>query len=329
MWEATEISTVFEKIRPWPWRKVVIGATISFLLASTVSTLIGYLLMSHTTMSKSDNSNELVEASWSRGATLTKSEVDKILDRNIFNSEGLIGDVDPNAPSNGIQAQKTQLPVKVIGIIYGGTPTSGLAMIENTQKHTVNSFLVGDILAPEATIFEIHIDQILIDNQGRKEYAMLEEPELRRSTRKGKSTRPAKGIDAPLSLGGSGYAVEPPPESFKEDGFERKGNQVQMTQQYKARLLGEDFANVLQDAKASPNMVDGVLKGWKLDRIRKNSIYEKFGMQNGDIVEEINGRALSDAGQAIKTMQGLKDEPDLDFKINRNGQIINLSAKVQ
>lgn len=327
MWEASEISVWIEKMRPWPWRKVAIGATISFLLASSVSTLIGYLLMDHTTMQKTLTAAEVADGAWSRGPTLSKSEIEKILDRNIFNSEGLIGDVDPNNTSGGPQAQKTQLPVKVIGIIYGGNPTAGLAMIENTQKHTINSFLVGDLIAPDATVFEIHIDQILIENQGRREYALLEEPELRRSTRKGKTK--SKGLDSPISLGGSGYAFEPPPESFKEEGFERKGNQIEMTAQYKNRLLTDDFANVLQDAKASPNLVDGVLKGWKLDRIRKNSVYEKFGLQNGDIILEINGIALSDAGQAIKTLQNLRNEAELDFKVNRNGQSQNINAKVR
>lgn len=326
MWDTADISIWVEKIRPWPWRKMAVVTTVTFLLASAMSTVIGYMLMGHTTMTKSDASGDHVDASWGRGATLTKSEVDKILERNIFNSEGQTGDVDPTAQANGVQAQKTQLPVKVIGIIYGGSPTAGLAMIENTQKRTVSSFLVGDILAPEATVFEIHADQILIDNQGRREFAMLEEPELRRSTRKGK---PKAKTDGPISLGGSGYAVEPPPDSFKEDGFERKGNAIEMTSQYKSRLLTEDFANVLQDAKASPNLVDGVLRGWKLDRIRKNSIYEKFGMQNGDIVEEINGVVLSDASQAVKTLNSLRNEPDLEFKITRNGQKLTLSAKVR
>lgn len=326
MLEMNEISVWVEKIRPWPWKKMATGATISFLLASAVSTLIGYMLMDHTTMRKTETVNTVNEVTVAQGPTLNKAAIDKILERNLFNSEGLIGDVDPNEPT-GSKAVKSQLPIRITGIIYGGTPTNGLVMIENTQKHTVNSFLVGDILAPEATVVEIQIDQILIDNQGRLEYAVLEEQELRRSTRKGK--KQPKAIDNSASLGGSGYALEPPPETFKEDGFERKGTQIEMTQQYKNRLLTEDFANVLQDAKASPNLVDGVLRGWKLDRIRKNSIYEKFGMQNGDIIEEINGVALSDASQAIKTLQSMRNESELDFKVTRNGQKMNLSAKVR
>jgi type II secretion system protein C len=130
-------------------------------------------------------------------------------------------------------------------------------------------------------------------------------------------------------LTGSGYATDAPPENYREEGFERKGNNIEVTSEYKNRLLSVDFANVLQDAKASPNMVDGVLKGWRMDRIRKSSFYEKAGMQNGDVVEEINGVVLSDAGQSIKLLQGMKNESEFDIKINRNGQRMILNMKVR
>ena len=57
------------------------------------------------------------------------------------------------------------------------------------------------------------------------------------------------------------------------------------------------------DAKARPNMVNGVLKGFELTRIREDSIYEKAGFQNGDIVEEINGIPLKDAVSSIRLLK--------------------------
>ena len=135
--------------------------------------------------------------------------------------------------------------------------------------------------------------------------------------------------EAPTTLGGSGYATEPPPESYKEEGFERKGTSIEMSSEYKNRLLTADFAAVLQDAKASPNVVNGVLKGWKLDRIRKGSIYEKAGVQNGDVIMEINGVMLNDAAQSIKHLQGLRNESELDLSLDRGGTKLNFNFKVR
>lgn len=102
-----------------------------------------------------------------------------------------------------------------------------------------------------------------------------------------------------------------------------------MTSEYKSRVLSTEFANVLQDAKASPNMIDGVLRGWRMDRIKKNSFWDKSGIQNGDVIEEINGVVLTDAGQSIKTLQSFRNESEVDIKLNRNGQRITLNLKVR
>ena len=327
MWELTNVTTFVERIRPLPWRPIVIVATVSFLSASAVSTLLGWLLMNHTaTSSVRDTASDTASFSIATGPTLTKADIDRILDRNIFNSAGGVADLDAPAEDAGGAIAKTSLPIKVTGIIYGGDPKSGIAMIENTQKRSVNSFLVGDPLTPDATVKEVLVDRIIIENQGRNEYAILEEAEVRRSSRKGKKG-PTK--ETPTTLGGSGYATEPPPESYKEEGFERKGTAIEMSTAYKNQLLTQDLSSVLQDAKASPNIVAGTLKGWRLDRIRRGSIYEKAGIQNNDVVTEINGVMLNDAAQAIKYLNGLRNESELDVAIERNGVKLNFNIKAR
>jgi type II secretion system protein C len=312
VFEFENLNYYINKVRPWPWR-MALGVTVaSFLVASLVSSIIGWWLMGQTGLGVGRTEAVYEGLNLQPAIGLAKVAVEKVLERNIFNSEGLMGDVDGAEP--GTQMSKTQLPVKVQGIIYGGNPFNGIAMVENTQSKTVNSFMVGDQLAPDAKVLEIQRDMILIDHKGRKEFSPLEEVELRRSSRTGGTK---KKSNTPESLTGSGYSTEAPPENYKEEGFERKGTNIELTSEYKNRLLTTDFANVLQDAKASPNMVDGALKGWRMDRIRKNSFYEKAGIQNGDVVEEINGVVLSDAGQSIKLLNQLRNESEIDMKINQ------------
>ena len=324
MFETETIIRYVERVRPWPWRAMVAVTVASFLIASIISALLGWIFIGRVGKYESRSYDDIETIMIYPSESATKAAVSKILERNIFNSEGSTGDVDPNA--DGPQMAKTQLPIKVIGIIYGGTPFNGIAMVENTQSRTVNSFMVGDQMSPEAKLLEIQREIIIIDNQGRKEYAAIEEVELRRSTRRGGGK---KSPSSPASLAGSGYTTESPPESFKEEGFERKGGNIEMTAEYKSRLLTTDFASVLQDAKASPNLVDGVLRGWRMDRIRKNSFWEKSGIQNGDVIEEINGVALTDAGQSVKTLQSFRNESEVDIKVNRNGQRVILNLKVR
>jgi type II secretion system protein C len=322
------LATIQEKLKDTPWRGGLAVLGVSFLCASIVSTVLAKIFLPD------------VAAPGARGgpggavfnvppptASLSQQALDLILKRNIFNSEGpadagTAQKPDENQPLTA-EAVKTDLPIKLLGTIYGGDPYSGIAIVENTGKRTINSFMVGDSLARDASVKEVRRERIIIDRNGRLEYADVERPEPPKNRRERKTARPA------AVAGISPIATEPPPPTFKEEGFERKGNDISMAQAYRQKLLTTDFTKVLQDAKASPNMVGGELKGFVLTRIRKDSIYEKAGLQNNDIVEEVNGVPLTDVAQAIKLLNSLRNESRIDVRVNRGGTTTTLNMNVQ
>lgn len=322
-----DFSKVLGKVEAWPWKASLIVIGVSFLLASILSTVVSQILMP-------SEGKSLYKIPAGTGtitipnpaSSLNQAGVDVIIKRNIFNSEGGTEDKVDKGPVQQQQIAeiaKSDLPVKLLGTIFGGDPFSGIAMVENTSKRTVNSFMVSDTLTPQAVIREIHKERIIIENNGRMEYIEIERQQLTRSKRRSK--QPA----VPAATGIAPIATEPPPSSYKEEGFERKEKEISMTQAYRNKLLTADFTKVLQDAKASPNIVDGELKGFTLTRIRKDSIYEKAGLQNDDIVEEINGIPLTDTSQAIKLLQSLRNESEIEVRINRGGSVqrYNLSVR--
>jgi len=320
-----DIETIAKRLAPLPWRKIAVALGGAFLFATVVSTIVAFIL-APTDPQKILGSEKPAVTVTIPDPTVTfdQSVVDEILKRNIFNSEGKIDDEKGRAKT-GEELAVTDLPVHVIGIIYGGDPYTGIALVENTAKKTSNSFLVGDQVEADATLDRIEIDRIiLLRADGRKEIAILDRQDIVRSSRKKGRARP-KG-----EAGGErGFATEAPGEAFKEPGFDRKGGNIEMSLDYKNKLLSTDFAQVLQDAKASPNVVDGELKGFKLDRIRSDSIYQKAGLQNGDVVEEINGIPLTDTSQAIKLLQSLRNEADIEVRFSRSGAKQNLNMKVK
>ena len=312
-----DFSKVLGKVSDWPWKTGLAVVGCAFLLSTILSTVISQILMP-----AEDKSlfKESVGASSitipNPTSSLNQGGVDAIVRRNIFNSEGAIGD-KTDAPTKQqeqvTEVVKSDLPVKLVGTIYGGDPFSGIALVENTTKRTINSFMISDSLAKDAVIKEIHKERIIIDNNGRLEFIEVDQQQLTRSKRR------KKAAPAVASTGVAPLATDPPPSSYKEEGFERKDREMSMTQAYRNKLLSTDFTKVLQDAKASPNVVDGELKGFILTRVRKDSIYEKAGLQNDDIVEEINGIPLTDTSQAIKLLQSLRNESEIELRINRGG----------
>lgn len=331
------VAKIFGKWSSVPWRPSLIVIGASFLIASVINTMIAHVFLTkEANAGKGAAASKPVDAVSSASfnvptpaASLSQNGVDLILKRNIFNSEGAATDEtkkddDANKGPQTQEAVKSDLPVKLIGTIYGGDPYSGIALVENSTKKTTNSFMVGDTLTKESIVKEIHKERIIIDRSGRLEYIEVDRQELSRSKRKKKAKEPAVANNAIGQL-----ATEPPPNAFKEDGFERKEREMVMTSAYKQKLLTSDFTKVLQDAKASPNMVDGELKGFLLTRIRKDSIYEKAGLQNDDIVSEINGIPLTDTAQAIRLLQSLRNEAEIEIRIVRGGAPMNFTMQVK
>ncbi len=253
-----------------------------------------------------------------------------ILDRNLFNREGTLGDSELNEggkkeePDEQDKILATKLPLQLMGVIFGGKPNVGLALIENKEKKRTTSYLVGDNVFKGAILREVYETRVILENNGRREYLALVVKEIQRSTRNRKS----KPVSADPTL--RPLATGPVAETFKEEGFERHGMTIQLTGQYKENLLGPQFSQVLQDAKAEPNMVGGELMGFKLTRIRESSIWQKAGFQSGDIVHEINGIPLRDAASAIKLLQSLRNEAaEIEVRVQRGNDFSNMNISIQ
>lgn len=303
-------------------------AVASFILASMLSLYLSFALLpvgKSTRPSKRETGSEVVRT---EGKKLNKADIDIIVGRNIFNSEGKLGDSieggGARGPRAGDKLVKSDLPLKLTGVISAGDPYNGLAMFENTDKKKISSYMVGDSIQDGVELSEIYDDRVILLRNGGREYIEISKFEMPSGRRKG----PARQGNGPLAL--DRIASRAPPEAYREEGFERKGSTIKLTEEFKRNLLSPDrLTKVLQDAKAEPNMVGGELKGFKLTRIRENSDYEKAGFQNGDIVEEINGIPLRDAGGAIKLLNQLKNEKEIEVRVNKNGVITTMSIQIQ
>ncbi|MEZ4741096.1 MAG: type II secretion system protein N [Bdellovibrionota bacterium] len=309
-----------------PWKGMVIVLSLAFASATILSIFIGKFILPNQSIKRTTVQQNSVFTP-ALQASLNRTEIKSIVTRNIFNAEGKTGEEtpDPNAVKKNLggDAVETTLPLKLQGVIFGGDPNSGIALVEDTTQKSINSFMVGDTIASAATVMQIFEDRIIIDHDGSKEFLKLIQPELVRTRRK--KTAANKSVKSGLSP----IAVKPPPDTYKEEGFERSKEKIVMSSSFKQRMLSGDFAKVLQDAKAEPNMVGKELVGFRLTRIRQDSIYEKSGLRNGDIITEVNGIPLSDTGQAINTLRSLKNESFIEIRVNRNGSFFNISIEVR
>lgn len=301
----------------------VLGLGYTIIVTFTLSFMLSMLGMKYI-LSKPEKVSIIAAELITPTQTLfSENEFNQVIERNIFNITGEVPKEDMAKKEKVIakdEIKKTDLPLKLLGIIYSGDPSSGMAVIEQAKERIVESFFVGDFLIGDATLFEVHEKKIIIDRGEYKEFLTVEEPELRTDSR---NITKAKVQDS------SKYALDEPPNEYREDGFERIGNEVTLSKEYRQKLLSTEFAKILQDVKAVPHFENNELKGYRMTKLKEGSIYQKMGLQANDIIKEINGFVLDDASQVLKYLQSLRAEQDFEIEVLRSGktQVIHLQVQ--
>ncbi len=239
---------------------------------------------------------------------IRESDFKIILKRNLFNSEA-----SAEEGSQVCEFTKSSLPVKVMGIIYGGRGDRSLAVVQASLTQEWDTFVIGESIPGDALIQDIEYDRVIIKRGQCLEFLELEKPEPY----------------VPKNRKSKVETAEVSGDEYREDGFERVGDKANISRQWLDKVLSVDFAKTLQDAKANPYMEGNEIKGFSLEKIHANSVYEKLGLKNGDIVTEINGIPLNDASRAIQTLNAMKQESQISLKVKRDKQDVNYQVNVK
>ena len=245
-----------------------------------------------------------------------------IWNRNLFNSEQKDEVAKEAVSENTCQPVMADLPLKFTGVIFGGSKETSLVLLESTATKQSDTFLLNDTVPGDSKIVDISRDRVFFLREGNAcpEYLELQQP-------------PAPKRRVPnlaRSRQDRGVVVSDSQYEFSESGFTRaRDGNIVADRRWVDKALTTDFTKTLQDAKASPHVVNGDVKGFVLTRIRPDSVYEKMGFQDGDVVEQINGIDLNDAGRAIQTLNSLKNENAIELMVKRNGVAVPLKIQVK
>jgi general secretion pathway protein C len=128
---------------------------------------------------------------------------------------------------------------------------------------------------------------------------------------------------------GSGPGTRPATDAAATTGIRQvQPNQWVLDKQEVTAALG-NLSQLLTKARVVPNFVDGKPDGFKIMSIAPDSLYAKIGLQNGDVLQQINGVEIKDPENFMRVFQQLKDEPRiaLDFVRNNRRESFNYEIR--
>jgi type II secretion system protein C len=206
-------------------------------------------------------------------------------------------------------ATAESLGFEIIGNIVQKDPTKNVVLVKETASGKVQAFRAGYAIMEKFRIVSIDSQFIVVLNGSDKTKVLKDK---------------FSGAGGAVA---SNSAIKRFPDSYSEDGFERKGGKVSMTAMYRDKIVKEDMSKILMQVTAQPYMHNGKIKGFQLSQMDPGSIFEKGGFRDNDVITSINGIQLDSVAGAIKLLNSLKEATSIDVVIERDGaeQDMNLS----
>jgi general secretion pathway protein C len=238
----------------------------------------------------------------------------------------------PAAPQNchdrSSAPVRSQLRAALVAGVVADNPRSSMASITDLNTRETRVYGVGDsILGASLISVEKLRDPrdatgagftvaAIVCNNGQKEYIDFDE---------------SGGAGGPSPMPPPAYV--PPPSSGPQQASAVDGVRKVNDNRYevKKKYIDDTLANlnaVATQARIVPSFKNGVANGFKLFSIQPNSLYSAIGVENGDVIQRINGYEINSPDKALEVYQKLRESSHITIDIERNGQIVRKEYNV-
>ncbi len=201
--------------------------------------------------------------------------------------------------------------LQLVGAIVSAR--GGVALVKNRNTSEIKAFKTGEDVYKMGTLLSVDRAQmILVENDGQM--TMISN-----------------------KLGGMSVSQAPKQpkvivsaaDRYAEEGFQRIGTRIDVDGRYRDRLIREELPNILMQASSEPVVINGEITGFRIFQFDQNSIFHKLGLQDGDVVREINGIPLNNVARTIQFLNGLREENRVQVNVLRNGSPVTLELNVR
>lgn len=234
-------------------------------------------------------------------------------------------DAAPPGPKNCSDVRaapvRTSLRAQLVVGVVSERPEWSIATIADLATRETRIYGVGDRLQG-ATLLAVQKMRdprdatgagfkvvAVVCNAGQKEYIDFDQSE-----------------GAPAAIGFSprpGVAEGEGPAADTAGAGVRKLSENQY--EIQKRVVDQSLSNlntIATQARIVPNFKNGVANGFKMFSIQPGSLYSSIGIENGDVIQRINGYEINSPDKALEIYQKLREASHLTIDLERNGHVI-------
>jgi len=222
-----------------------------------------------------------------------------LISYNIIPERNLFGSINKAAGERYIdidELESTKLNLVLMGTVYG-IGELDCAVIEDKDNRKQELFRVGDTVA-SATVVRIMRGMVVLHVDGKDEILAMEV----------KDSENMPGVTERTDSGSKNSII------------------VRKSEIDEAM---KDMGKILTQARIRPYFSAGKSDGFIINRIKKGSIFQKMGMQNGDIIQGVDGQPIKSPDEMLELYNGLKSGSAINLDIKRKGEAQSLEYVFQ
>jgi general secretion pathway protein C len=224
----------------------------------------------------------------------------------------------------------TSLRAQLVAAIVSDRPRWSTAVVMDLGSRATRTYGIGEEIqgATLLSVERIRDDRdpsgrafravAIVCKDGRKEYIDFDS---------GGSAPPPVAVNVGVSPVPPPSA-EPAPAGVPPDGVKKLADNKY---DVKKSVLDGTLSNlnsVATQARIVPSFKNGVANGFKVFSIQPNSFYTAIGVENGDVIQKINGYEINSPDKALEIYQKLREARHVTVDIERNGQTIRKEYNV-
>lgn len=203
--------------------------------------------------------------------------------------------------------KKSSLPVKLINTIVLQDKVKSIASVQVRSGSGHEQFRIGDEIPGMAKIDNISRMEVIIKN--------LRTGACEKLTGTEGDTSPS--VINVLSAKDSKAFIK---KKKKTKGIKNSGNKFEISKKFISKQL-ENLSSLLTQARGVPiHNPDGTMS-FKIVEIVPGSIFSTLGIENEDVITQINGNSINDLNEVMSLFGRLKNLDKLQLTINRGGLV--------
>jgi len=247
-------------------------------------------------------------------------DADAVIARDIFCSEcpAEVVRIDPpGAPNGDGRLPQTTLPLVLVATFAG--VGDGAATISNTKTGHAGLYAVGERIPEAGPVRRVAPQTVALWNDTTQRLERLDLVPAP-ATAPPKPRPVAKAAPA----GPDGDLLADADRSVKRVD----DRHFQVERGLLDKLLADPMA-LSRAARVTPAVDAGKAQGFRLSGVRDGSLVTKIGLQNGDVIQSINGFELTSPDKVLEAYARLRSASTLAITVARSGAPVELELAIR